>query len=99
MKTKFILLLVCTCALLASCTTQSRADRIRNQLLTCDESFGRDTENQLVCNSVIQSMAYDNKVSDSYRLDVVFPAEYNDEKYSELVDYIDLDIASWQKIE
>lgn len=38
MKTKFILLLVCTCALLASCTTQSRADRIRNQLLTCDES-------------------------------------------------------------
>ena len=41
MKTKFILLFACVCALLASCTTQpvqTRADRIRTQLLNCDES-------------------------------------------------------------
>lgn len=38
MKTRFILLLVCVCALLSSCTTQTRADRIRTQLLNCDES-------------------------------------------------------------
>ena len=38
MKTKFVLLFACVCALLASCTTQTRADRIRTQLLTCDES-------------------------------------------------------------
>lgn len=41
MKTKFILLFACVCALLASCTTQpaqTRAERIREQLLTCDES-------------------------------------------------------------
>ena len=41
MKTKFILLFACICALMASCTSQptpSRAERIRTQLLTCDES-------------------------------------------------------------
>ena len=41
MKTKFILLFACICALMASCTSQptpSRAEKIRTQLLTCDES-------------------------------------------------------------
>ena len=41
MKTKIILFWICACALLVSCTTQpsqSRAERIRTQLLTCDES-------------------------------------------------------------
>ena len=41
MKTKFILLFACICALMASCSTQptpTRAERIRAQLLTCDES-------------------------------------------------------------
>ena len=41
MKTKFILLVTCVCALFASCAPQSaqtRAERIREQLLTCDES-------------------------------------------------------------
>ena len=41
MKTKFILLLAFVCALMTSCTTeptQTRAERIRTQLLTCDES-------------------------------------------------------------
>ena len=41
MKTKFIFLLAFVCTLLASCATepaQTRADRIRTQLLTCDES-------------------------------------------------------------
>ena len=41
MKTKFILLVTCVCALFASCSSQSaqpRAERIREQLLTCDES-------------------------------------------------------------
>ncbi len=41
MKTKFILIITLVCALLASCTTQptqTRAERIREQLLACDES-------------------------------------------------------------
>ena len=41
MKTKFIILFACFCALMTSCSTQptpTRAEKIRTQLLTCDES-------------------------------------------------------------
>ena len=55
-------------------------------------------DNQIVCNSISQSMSYSDKVSDSYRLDVTFPSEYNSEEFAELVDYIDIDIRSWQDI-
>lgn len=72
---------------------------VEELVLTCDETFSRDSDNQLVCNSLVQKMAYDNKVSDTYRLDISFPEAYNDEDYSELVDYIDIDIRSWQNIE
>ena len=72
---------------------------VEELILTCDETFSRDNDNQLVCNSLVQKMAYDSKVSDTYRLDISFPEEYNDEDYSELVDYIDIDIRSWQNIE
>lgn len=67
-------------------------------ILSCDETFSRDEDNQLVCNSLIQKMPYDNKVSDEYRLDIVFPEKFNDEDYSDLVDYIDIDIRSWQEL-
>lgn len=71
---------------------------VEELILTCDETYSRDSDNQIVCNSLIQEMPYDNTVSDSYRLDVKFPEEYNNEYYSELVDYIDIDIRSWQDI-
>ena len=41
MKTNFIILFACICALMVSCSTQptpTRAEKIRTQLLTCDES-------------------------------------------------------------
>ena len=71
---------------------------VEELILTCDETFGRDNDNQLICNSLIQEMPYDNKVSDSYRLDIVFPEEFNNSDYSDLVDYIDIDIRSWQDL-
>lgn len=71
---------------------------VEELILTCDETFGRNSDNQVVCNSLIQEMAYDDRVSDSYRLDITFPEKYNDEEYSDLVDYIDIDIRSWQDI-
>lgn len=67
-------------------------------ILTCDETYSRDEDNQIVCNSISQSMSYSDKVSDSYRLDVTFPSEFNSEEFAELVDYIDIDIRSWQDI-
>ena len=71
---------------------------VEELILTCDETFSRDEDNQLVCNSIVQQMAYDNKVSHDYRLDIKFPDEYNSEDYANLVDYIDIDIRSWQNI-
>ena len=72
---------------------------VEELILTCDETFSRDSDNQLVCNSLVQKMSYDSKVSDTYRLDISFPEEFNNEDCSELVDYIDIDIRSWQNIE
>ena len=34
----------------------------------------------------------------NYKLRISFPEEYNDEIYSNLVDYIDIEIKSWQKV-
>lgn len=66
-------------------------------LLTCDETFSRDeTTNQLICNSDIQKMVHNDEVTDKYTLELTFPAKYNSEVYSDLVDYIDIDINSWQ---
>jgi hypothetical protein len=67
-------------------------------ILTCDETFSRDSDNQLVCNSLVQTMDYDVKSSDKYRLDIKFSDQYNNEDYTGLVDYIDIDIRSWQVI-
>ena len=71
---------------------------VEELILTCDETFSRDEDNQLVCNSIVPQVAYDNKVSHDYRLDIKFPDEYNSEDYANLVDYIDIDIRSWQNI-
>ena len=39
------------------------------------------------------------KKTENFMLKVSFPKECNSYDYTELVDYIDLDISSWQKIE
>lgn len=70
---------------------------IEDALLTCDETFSRDeATNQLICNSEIQKMVHSDEITDKYTLELTFPAKYNSEVYSNLVDYIDIDINSWQ---
>lgn len=66
-------------------------------LLICDES-GRNSFNEVVCNVDPQEMPYTSEALDNYRLKITFPSEYNSEIYSGLVDYIDLEIKSSQKI-
>lgn len=67
-------------------------------LLTCDESYTRNDSNELVCNSQIEEINYQESKENAYKLKVSFPSEYNDPIYSNLVDYIDIEIKSWQKI-
>lgn len=65
--------------------------------LICDESYSRDEDNILICNSQVQELKHNEKGIDSYKLEVIFPEDFNSEEYSDLVDFIDLEIKSWQK--
>ncbi|NLL01812.1 MAG: hypothetical protein GX265_02190 [Mollicutes bacterium] len=65
---------------------------------TCDESKSRNELNELVCNMPKTLYEYDEEDLHNYRLHLVFPPEYNDESYVDLVDFINLKIKSEQKI-
>lgn len=66
-------------------------------LLTCEES-SRNSENEVVCNTEVQTMDYKLNATDNYKLVIEFPEKYNDDSYTDLVDYIDIEIKSWQAI-
>lgn len=67
-------------------------------LMKCDETYTRNANNHLVCNSDVQVMTYSEEMKDNYKLKVTFENAYNNEMYAELVDFIDLEINSWQKM-
>lgn len=67
------------------------------EILNCDESYSRDEDNILVCNSPVQELKYNKKALDNYKIEVVFSNDYNSEEYADLVDFIDVEIKSWQK--
>ena len=69
----------------------------KTPLLTCEES-SRNTDNEVVCNTEVQTMDYKLNATDNYKLVIEFPEEYNDDSYTDLVDYIDIEIKSWQAI-
>ena len=73
-------------------------DENEERIMTCDETYTRNSENEVVCNSPIQQMEYDKEVLDNYKIKVTFPTMYNTEEYADLVDYIDVEIKSWQKL-
>lgn len=69
-------------------------------LMVCDETTNRNDSNEIVCTSDIQEMDFNEGITEDYVIKVTFPFddEYNSEEYSDLVDYIDLEIKSWQKV-
>lgn len=68
-------------------------------VMTCDESYDRNDQNELVCSSPIQEITYSELEGfDAYKLKVDFPSEYDAAIYSELVDYLTINISSWQKV-
>ena len=69
-----------------------------NLILNCTENFGRNGNNEVVCNSPVQKINFENTNLEDFQLQVTFPEEYNTEDFSELVDYIELEIKSWQSI-
>jgi len=67
-------------------------------IMECDESYTRSTTNILICNAPLGQMSHDDEYTNEYRLEIVFPNQYNDYSYSGLIDFIDLEIKSWQKV-
>lgn len=67
-------------------------------VMVCNEDYSRNEDNALVCNSDIWEMNHNSTATEKFKLKVSFPKEYNSYDYTELVDYIDIGISSWQKI-
>ena len=68
-----------------------------NLVISCDETAIRNASNELVCESDIKTLGHSNLGVDNYRLDVKFEDGYDSDIYSNIVDYINIEIKSWQK--
>lgn len=67
-------------------------------ILVCDESTGRNDSNEVVCTTEVQNMSFKEGITDEYVIKASFDKKYNTEEYSDLIDYIDIEIKSWQKV-
>ena len=54
-------------------------------------------DNALVCNSDVWELEHNSTKTDKFNIKISFDSQYNSLEYTELVDYIDIDISSWQK--
>ena len=74
-------------------------------IINCNEKdFKRNTENKLICNTENFKLDFNDDMTDNYTLKISFDKynENNDvwsEEYSELIDFIDIKINSWQIVE
>lgn len=67
-------------------------------VMTCDEKeYLRNEDNALVCDSDIWELEHNLTKTDNFKIKISFDSEYNSLEYTDLVDYIDIDISSWQK--
>lgn len=67
-------------------------------VMTCDESYSRNSNNELVCNTQVFELSHTRESVDNYKLKVTFDSRYSDLSYSNLIDYINIEIKSYQKI-
>ena len=70
-----------------------------NLVMNCNEDNKRNELNELECHSNDIIMPYKENVKDEYYIEIKFPIEYNSIEYSSLIDYINLEINSTQKID
>jgi len=69
------------------------------EIIVCDENRERNLHNELECTSKDLELGFMNNDIHNYKLHVDFPKEYNTLEYSSLVDYINLEINSYQKLD
>lgn len=68
-------------------------------VIDCNEQdfTERNELNELVCSSETFELAHTNPDVNNYKLEITFPIENNDSEYSDLVDYINIELESSQK--
>ena len=71
---------------------------IEEPILICNEKISRNEKNIIVCTTEIQNMKFDSEITDDYTLKVKFDEKCNTEEYADLIDSIDIEIKSWQKV-
>ena len=72
--------------------------RGEEKVMTCDESYSRNTNNELVCNTEVFELSHENESTDNFRISIAFDGRYNDLEYANLIDYINVEIKSYQKV-
>ncbi len=72
--------------------------RGNTKVMTCDETYSRNNSNELVCNSSLFELTHQNESTDNFSLKITFDDEYNDLTYSNLIDYLNVEIKSYQKV-
>ena len=71
----------------------------REKILTCDETYSRNANNEIVCNSKEMLLSHERAKQDNFEIVLTYPAEYNSPIYTDLVEFIDLEISSVQQTE
>lgn len=69
-----------------------------NLVMTCDENYSRNTNNELVCNTDVFELSHSSSKTDDYKLRITFDSRYNDILYTNLIDYLNIEIRSYQKV-
>lgn len=67
-------------------------------VLNCNETYSRNENNELVCKTNPFLLSHTRNESNSFELRVTFDQNYNSEEYVNLVDYINVEIKSYQKV-
>ena len=74
-------------------------------LMECNkDNFNRNTENKLICNTENFQLKYNEATTNEYKLVISFDEHNNNhevwsDEYSDLIDFIDIKINSWQIVE
>ena len=67
-------------------------------VMTCDENYSRNANNELVCNTEVFELSHSSANQDDYKLRITFDGRYDDLSYTNLIDYINIEIRSYQKV-
>lgn len=67
-------------------------------VMTCDENYSRNANNELVCNTEVFELSHSSANQDDYKLRITFDSRYDDLSYTNLIDYLNIEIRSYQKV-